>query len=58
MDSASAGGYVIGEEVAKRKMISQSSGGSLGLWLTVLVDSVVVVDVGMVSIDIMVFCVA
>ena len=52
MDPASDGEYVIGEEVAKRKMISQSSGGSLGLLLTVLV---VVVVVGMVFIDIMVF---
>lgn len=52
------GGYVIGEEVAKRKMISPSSGGSLGVWwlTAALVDSVVVVVVVvMVSIDIMVF---
>lgn len=61
VDSASdvEGGYVIGEEVAKRKIINQSSAGSLGVyWLTVaLDDSVVVVMVGvaMVSIDIMVF---
>ena len=49
MDSASDG-YVIGEEVAKRKMISQSSGGSLGVSLTALVAVMPVV-----SIDIMVF---
>ena len=65
MDSASSdggGGYVIGEEVAKRKMISQSSGGNrLGVcrWLAALVvDSVVAVTMVMVSIDIMVFFVS
>jgi hypothetical protein len=65
VDSASSdggGGYVIGEEVAKRKMISQSSGGSrLGVcrWLAALVvDSVVAVTMVMVSIDIMVFFVS
>lgn len=65
VDSASSdggGGYDIGEEVAKRKMISQSSGGSrLGVcrWLAALVvDSVVAVTMVMVSIDIMVFFVS
>lgn len=61
MDSASdadegpgEGGYVIGEEVAKRRMISQSSGGSLGVWwlTAALVDSAAAV-VMMVSIDIL-----
>jgi len=28
--------YVIGDEVARRKMISQSSGGNLGVWLTIV----------------------
>jgi hypothetical protein len=56
-DADGEGGYVIGEEVAKRKMISQSSGGSLPVgvswWLTAgFVDSVVVV---VSSINIMVF---
>lgn len=56
--SASDGevGYVIGEEVAKRKIISQSSGGKLVCSLTALVDSESVVVV--VFIDIMVFFVS